>query len=728
MEEIKGTLEHITFQNTESGFTVAKLKLESNQAMVKIVGMIKGVYVGEILICQGTWEEDKRFGKQFALTSFKLGVATSLNGIKRYLESGLISGIGPALAQRIVSKFGKRSLNIIDGDPQQLRKVQGVGEQKLQEIVSSWKAKKGIRGLMLFLQDHAISPTYAQKIHELYKGNSVQKIKQNPYRLAEEVVGIGFKKADTIGRLMGIEPEAKMRIDSGIEYALSQLGQQGHTCFPVEKFLDRVARLLGVAQQLVHNRLVELAIRKRIIIETQQIGNKVDKLVWAKQYYLWEKSIVDEVKRLKEAPILLDQAGDESNSTNYEMVNSVSRGLKIDLAEQQLQAAQNSLDHKIHIITGGPGTGKSTVTNVILKTYQQRKAKILLAAPTGRAAKRLSEITQHEAHTLHSLLHFDFLAIYFRKNRHDPLECDLLIVDEASMIDTFLMQGLLNALPNQAQLILVGDIDQLPSVGAGNVLRDFINSKQIRVTRLTQIFRQATHSKIVTNAHKINQGIYPDMKIEKEADFFFLPEKDSQKLKAKLLSLLGGRLKKTYGLDSMREIQVLSPMNKGELGTQVLNEAIQSVLNPPASFKKEQKRGLITFREGDKVIQMRNNYNKGVFNGDIAYIKEIDPKAKVLRVAFEQAVVEYTTKELNELELAYAITVHKYQGSECKCIILLIHPIHHRMLYRNLLYTGVTRGKKLVLLLGTDKAIRKAIRNDRILDRYTGLASFLKGK
>ncbi|MCH2045167.1 MAG: ATP-dependent RecD-like DNA helicase [Saprospiraceae bacterium] len=724
MKEIKGTLEHITYQNTENGFTVAKLKLEENKSLVVVVGIMMGVQIGEMLICHGEWKEDKRFGKQFSLQSFEVEIPATVNGIKRYLGSGLVSGIGPALAERIVEAFGEDSLEVIEKEPEKLRSVQGIGKHKLKRIIQSWKEQKDIRGLMLFLQNYSISPTYAQKIYKVHEGNSVNKIKENPYRLADEVVGIGFKKADEIGRLMGIEMHSIMRIESGIEYVLLQLSQQGHTCFPIEKFLDEAAMLLSVGQEMIHDRLAELVVQKRIMIETQLSGNNAQTLIWSRQYYYWEKDIVEEVKRLMDAPILPTLKTEEENLTKQ--ITQVCQKLKIELAEQQYSAVQQSLKQKMHIITGGPGTGKSTITNVILKVYQQKTEKILLAAPTGRAAKRLGEITQHEANTLHSLLSYEFSIMNFRKNKYDPLDCDLLIVDEASMIDTFVMQGLLKAIPNHAQVIFVGDIDQLPSVGAGNVLRDLINSGSIPITRLTQIFRQATHSKIVMNAHRINQGIYPDVRIDKDADFFFLAQEETEQLRATMLSLLSGRLKKAYALDPMKDTQVLTPMNKGELGTQALNEAIQQILNPASTFKNEYKRGLVTFREGDKVMQTRNNYDKNVFNGDIAFIKTIDPQSKIVKISFEHDEIEYSFAELIEIELAYAVTVHKYQGSECKCVLMPIHQTHYRMLYRNLIYTGLTRGKQLVIFLGTEKAINTAIRNDKAQDRYTGLGDFLK--
>ena len=521
---------------------------------------------------------------------------------------------------------------------------------------------------------------------------------------------------------MGLDDDAPRRIAAGIEYTLEQMAQMGHSCYPVEGLIKEAAMLLGVALEGVQKALHDLIVEGRVLVKQLNYKQQAPKpFVWLKINYQYEQTIAKEIQRL--------QCFEDNLAVfNYETaIENSCKKHQITLAEQQEFAVSKSIQEKLHIITGGPGTGKSTITKIVLDICSEYSSNILLAAPTGRAAKRLTEITKKEASTLHSLLVFDFVTRYFRKNQYDQLDCDVLIIDEASMIDAFLMSALLAAIPDRAKLILVGDIDQLPSVGAGNVLQDLIQSKQVPVTRLTEIFRQATNSQIVLNAHKINQGIFPNIAIDKDSDFFFISERNPERLIQHVLGLIDRRLPKAYKFHKFKDIQLLCPMNKGKIGSIEFNRVLQQKLNPK---KTDEDAGVGPKKlvEGDKVIQTRNNYNKGVYNGDIGYIKKIQPVDKLLFVEFDNKEVEYEFAELIDLDLAYAVSVHKYQGSESPCIIMPIHENYNRLLFRNLLYTGITRGKRLVVLVGTKEAMSTAIKNNRAHERYTGLVALLEDK
>ena len=720
MEKIEGTLEHIIYRNEENGYTVAKLLQMGSADLTTVVGSMMGVQVGETLICEGNWRNDKKFGRQFVVEQFDVKIPSTTRGIEKYLASGSVAGIGEAFAKRIVDHFGEMTLEIFDMAPHRLLEVDGIGKKKLERIQKSWSKQKDIRQVMIFLQNYGISPAYAQRIFKSYGQKSIEKVKENPYRLATEIDGIGFKKSDAIAQKMGIEEDAAMRVESGIEFALEQMGRMGHSCYPLEGLVKEAAMLLGVSFESVREAINRLTANGSILLKMLTRDKQSPKtFVWSKLNYQYEKEIAAEVQRLQ----LFD---DKLSFLNWEgAIEKSSKKQGITLAEQQEEAVSRSIQEKMHIITGGPGTGKSTITKVVLDICLEHSSEILLAAPTGRAAKRLTEITKREASTIHSLLAFDFRSYYFRKNQYDQLECDVIIIDEASMIDAFLMAALLKAVPNHAKVILVGDIDQLPSVGAGNVLHDFIQSKQIPVTRLTEIFRQAVDSQIIVNAHKINQGIFPNVRTEKDSDFFFITEKQPERLIQHVLGLIDRRLPKAYKFHKFKDIQLLCPMNKGRIGSVEFNRILQLKLNPK-KHDEETGVGHRKFVEGDKVLQTRNNYDKGVFNGDIGYIKKIIALDKLLYVEFDGNEIEYEFSELLELELAYAVSVHKYQGSESPCIIMPIHESYNRLLFRNLLYTGITRGKRLVILVGTKEAVNIAIKNNRAHKRYTGLVAMLE--
>ncbi|MEM1122818.1 MAG: ATP-dependent RecD-like DNA helicase [Bacteroidota bacterium] len=712
MDEIHGHIERITYQNADNGYTVARLKERGKKDLTTVVGTLTSVQVGETVRCKGFWKNDINYGFQFQVKEYDVERPSSEQGIRKYLSSGLIKGIGPAFAERIVEYYKLETLDVIDENPDSLLEISGIGAKRVERIKSCWAEQKAIREVMVFLQSFGVSPTYAKKVFKTYGDKSIETVQTNPYQLARDIWGIGFKTADQTARQMGIAATADIRIDSGVEYVLSELSNEGHTCYPVDLFLDKAQELLSVDSTLINDRLDAILADDRIVLAPLAIDQQPKMCIWLKLFHICEHGIVKEWDRLRKGKSKLRSVETEK------AIGWAQDKLKIQLAANQKMAVAQSLSEKIHIITGGPGTGKSTITKVILAITQQLTKKILLAAPTGRAAKRLAEITKMEASTIHLLLEFDFGINGFRKNQDNPLDCDLLIVDEASMIDTVLMYNLLKALPSRARLILVGDIDQLPSVGAGNVLQDLIASRKIPVTRLTEIFRQAADSKIITNAHRINAGQFPNIKTESEADFFFIEREDPQQISELIADVVKNRLPKKYKLDRINEIQVLSPMNRGVIGTRNLNLILQKELNPSKEPLIKMGR---TFHLYDKVMQLRNNYDKEVFNGDVGIVQKIDRIEQELYVDFEGNIVSYDFSDIDQLMLAYAVSVHKYQGSECPCIIMPLHTTHYMMLFRNMLYTGMTRGKKLVVIIGTTKALSMAIRNNKVAKRYTGL-------
>jgi len=711
MDTLLGIIERITFRSPENGFTVAKLKPQGKADLVCVVGNMPTIQPGETVECTGTWKRNPAHGMQFEAMSYETRAPADLTGIKKYLGSGLIKGIGPKYAEKIVAEFGKETLKIIEDSPDRLNEIKGIGKKRIGIISQCWIDQKHIREVMIFLQQHEISPTFAQKIYKTYGDRSIELLLDDPFRLARDIYGVGFKSADKVAMKLGMEKNSPKRVDAGIEYSLSELSNDGHTCYPADEFIELSAILLDVSMGNIRERIEAQAKEERISVESiLEIPH-----IWLRPLYLSERGIARELIRLQSTPSPLRKI---DTKKALEWVQEI---LHIDLAENQGKAVEQALVEKVQIITGGPGTGKSTITKAILAISEKLTRDILLAAPTGRAAKRMTEITHKEAKTIHSLLEFDFNIMGFKRNRQNPLKCDLIIVDESSMIDTSLMYSLLKALPDHARVIFVGDINQLPSVGPGNVLRDIIDSQKLPVSMLTEIFRQARGSRIITNAHRINQGEFPNLKIKANSDFFFIEAAEYEQVIHEIRTLVTGRLKKKYGYDSFDQIQVLSPMKRGEIGTENLNFLLQQALNPsthPLIWAGKQ------FHEKDKVMQLKNNYKKEVYNGDIGRIVEIDTVMQQMMVDFDGKIVEYDFSDLDELVLAYAVSVHKYQGSECQCIIMPIHTAHFKLLHRNLLYTGVTRGKKLVILIGTMKAIGMAVKNDEVKKRHTGLKYF----
>ncbi len=696
MEEIFGYVENIVFAG--DGFTVARLKEPRKQELTCIVGPLPMLQPGETVRCQGDWKHHPQYGRQFEVKEFESKEPSDLVGIQKYLESGLIRGIGPAYAQRIVDHFGVETLKIIDMSPQRLSEVPGIGTKRIETIATCWQQQRSIREVMIFLQAFGVSMAFAQKIYKSYGDQSIVKLKEDPFALAKDITGIGFKIADQIAQKIGIPFSSATRIKAGLEHMLWELSNEGHTCFPRDELIKEAANMLQLTEEIVRKNLEESLQEQQLVHEGE--------MVWLKPFHHAEVGIGRELQRL------------ENNSCNLRAVNVekalqwVEERLKLQFAPEQQEAISQAIQKKIHIITGGPGTGKSTITRAILAISEKLTDQILLAAPTGRAAKRMTEITGKKASTIHSMLEMDFQSGGFKKNRENPLKCDLLIVDEASMIDTLLFYHLLKAIPSTARVVIIGDIDQLPSVGAGNVLKDVLASKKVGSTRLTQIYRQAAHSKIVTNAHRINQGEFPEFK--SGSDFKFVEKETPEEILEAILELVTKRLP----FHKWDDIQILSPMKRGIIGCENLNVILQKELNPSQTPLCRMGR---TFHVGDKVMQIRNDYEKLVFNGDMGKILSIDLTSQILAVAFEDRRIEYGFSEMDDLILAYAVSIHKSQGSEYRCIIIPVHMCHFKMLHRNLLYTGITRGKKLVILVGTKQAIGMAVKNDEVKNRYTGL-------
>jgi exodeoxyribonuclease V alpha subunit len=713
MDEIVGTIERITFKSEESGYVVLQLKEAGKKDLTPVVGTLPHVRPGETIRVEGEWKNHLIHGRQFEAKGHKSERPADLHGIEKYLGSGLIKGIGPGFAKKIVARFGIATLDILDKNPERLSEIPGLGEKKLNNIADCWQMQKSIREVMIFLQSHGVSPGFAQKIYKRFGDKSIEKVTENPYRLAREVTGIGFKSADDIAKKLGMAPDAPERIDAALEFVLEELSGEGHTCYPEAAFKEQAAALLGdfPLQERIEALLEERRLER---INLVQEGTPTP-FVWLSPLFRAETGIASELKR-----ILISKSPLRSVDT-YKAIDWVEAKLNLQLASQQKGAVAAALCEKLLIITGGPGTGKSTITKAILAITEQLTTRLLLAAPTGRAAKRMSEICKRPAKTIHALLEYNYQN-GFKRGRENPLEADLIIIDEASMIDTQLMQKLLRAIPDNCRLIFVGDVDQLPSVGPGNVLKDMIASRMIPTATLTEIFRQGAGSRIVVNAHRINKGSMPDTKAQKDSDFFFIEEEDPEKVLAQVLALNASRLPMRYGLHPLNDIQVLVPMKKGIIGADNLNLALQEKLNGKESYIERMGR---RFAEGDKVMQIKNNYQKEIYNGDIGLIKTIDRTDETLIVAFDDKEIFYEFSELDELTLAYAVSVHKYQGSESKAIILIVHTSHFKLLQRNLLYTGVTRGKQLVILIGNYKGLMLAVKNEEVLKRFSGLEHFI---
>ena len=713
MEDLVGTVERITFQNEENGFAILQLKVAKNKDLICVVGTLPGVRPGETIRAEGAWKNHLVHGRQFEAVSHKSERPADLLGIKKYLGSGLIKGIGPSNAEKIVERFGLQTLDVLDKEPEKLLEIAGVGPKKVELIKNCWTTQRSIRDVMIFLQAHGISPAWAQKIYKRFGDESVEIVTKNPYRLARDIFGVGFKTADQIAQKLGMKADAPERLDAGLEFVLQELSNEGHVCYPERQFLIKASEILETANLEARVAVLEEERRvERLILPEAGVPTPY---IWTRALYTAEVGIATELKRIAKGFSNL-RAVDTPKAIGW-----AEKKLEIELAPNQKEAVSKALSEKVLIITGGPGTGKSTITNAILTISDQLTSRVMLAAPTGRAAKRMTEICKRPAKTIHALLEYNFQG-GFKRNREKPLDCDLIVIDESSMIDTLLMNALLKALPTGCRVIFVGDINQLPSVGAGNVLKDMINSKFITTVTLNEIFRQAAGSKIILNAHRINKGEVPELINRSDSDFFFIEEENPEKALNQILSLVALRLPQKYHFNALQDIQVLAPMRKGIIGIENLNHALQEKLNKNTNYLMRAGR---RFAAGDKVMQLRNNYDKEVYNGDIGKIREIDLTDQTLVVEFDDREVFYEFSELDELNLAYAVSVHKYQGSESACIVMVVHTTHFKLLQRNLLYTGVTRGKKLVVLVGNRRGLILAVKNEEVLRRYTGLEFFL---
>ncbi|GBD94504.1 ATP-dependent RecD-like DNA helicase [bacterium BMS3Abin05] len=725
-ESLTGKIKRVTFRSEETGFTVLRFVPDSDfEDQVTVVGVLPFISEGEHLRLYGDWKMNQKYGRQFQAETYEIILPVTKKGIEAYLASGVIKGIRKSTARKIIDKFGKEALQIIEKDPQRLLEIDGIGKNKLLRILQSWRDQNQARDVMIFLSQYGISPTMSAKIAKTYGTQTLDVIQKNPYKLADDVVGIGFLTADKIAQNMGISPEESARIESGLKYTLQKGLDEGHTYLPREELIAKSREILKVDQALIEAVLNELIRVNHLVPE--------EKKIYLPAFYHAEKRLAEKLALLTSVSFI-KITEDETKRR----VDQLAYVQGIQYTEEQKRAITLAMQEKVLVLTGGPGTGKTTTVRGIIRLFQAYKMAILLAAPTGRAAKRLSQATGRPALTIHRLLKFDPQNRNFYHNEKRPLKLDVLIVDEFSMVDTMLAYALVKALPVSAKLIIVGDVDQLPSVGAGNVLKDIIASGIVRVVHLSEVFRQAMNSKIIMNAHQINKGLMPDLDrkpgtagppanhklrpIDDYGDFLFIQQEDPETSAKLILDMVTQKLPQRYGYDPLKDIEVLTPMYKGPVGVDRLNRLLQNALNPR---RRELFRGEMEFAAGDKVMQIRNNYDRGVFNGDIGIIRGIDAESQTFRVDFG-FTVKYDFSDIDELVLAYAITIHKSQGSEYPVVICPITTHHFIMLQRNLIYTAITRAKELVVLIGTRKALSIAIRNNRVQERYTGLKEFIR--
>lgn len=709
MEYLSGIVERITYNNEENGFSVIKIKSKGYAELVTVVGNLAAVNVGAAIRLKGDWRHDSKYGKQFSVVDYRETVPATIAGIEKYLGSGMIKGIGPVYAKRIVARFKENTLKIIEEQPDSLIDVDGIGQRRVDMIKKAWQEQKEIKNVMLFLQSNGVSTAYAVKIYKTYGNESINVVKTNPYRLADDIWGIGFKTADKIARQLGFDSNSFERCRSGLLYVLNELSNDGHCYALRDQLFEAAGSILELDRILIEGTL------DRMLEEKLVIGDEGN-AVYLPAFYHSELGAARRVRQILAEESKYKAAGIDEHLKNIQEEHS------IQYDDVQIEAVKTAAGSKLMVLTGGPGTGKTTTTLAVIKVFQKLNARVLLAAPTGRAAKRMSEATGLESKTIHRLLEYKPPEGY-KKNEESPLDCDVLIIDETSMVDIMLFYNLLKAVSNETVLILVGDVDQLPSVGAGNVLKDIIGSETVNVVRLTRIFRQAQGSAIVTNAHRINRGETPNLKSGKNSDFFYIAEDEPQKVVETITELCSKRLPNYYKVDPVNDIQVLCPMQKGETGAFNMNIILQEALNPAEVCIKY---GGTVYRLKDKVMQIKNNYDKNVFNGDIGSITSIDTEDRMLTICFDGVNVEYDATELDEVILAYATTVHKSQGSEYKIVIAPVTMQHYMMLQRNLLYTCVTRAKKVLVLVGSKKAIGIAVSNNRMQKRNTMLAERLK--
>jgi len=710
-ERLGGSVERVTFHSEESGFCVVRVKVPGRQELVTVTGTAASISPGEYVDCVGNWFNDKVYGLQFKSERLSVVHPTTLEGIQKYLGSGMIKGIGPHFADKLVKAFAEKVFDVINESPEKLLELPGIGRKRMFQVVAGWGEQKVVREIMVFLQSYGVGTSRAVRIYKTYGNDAVAKVSENPYRLVLDIHGMGFKSADVIAQKIGISKESAIRAQAGVRHVLQESSGEGHCASERENLIEAASTLLEIPIEIIRT-AIDTEIENKNLVNDKLDGKD---LIYLSTIHKSEIGVATNLIRLS------------SGSTSWaqiepkEAINVVQKKLAIILSQSQRKAVELALSSKCLVITGGPGVGKTTIVNSILQIIRAKEAKILLCAPTGRAAKRLSESTGIQAKTIHRLLEFDPKIFGFKRGKENPLEADIVVVDESSMIDIVLMNQLLRAIPANAALLLVGDVDQLPSVGPGSVLADIIDSGTIPVVALTEIFRQAASSKIIVNAHRINQGLMP-LKMDKQeelTDFYFVPAETPEDIGDKVLQIVCERIPKRFGLDPVKDVQVLTPMNRGGLGTHSLNIELQKRLNSNTGVRIS-KFGS-NYGVGDKVIQTVNNYDKEVFNGDIGHIIEMDLEESELLIEFDGRSVAYNLNELDEISLAYATSIHKSQGSEYSAVVIPLSMQHFMMLERNLLYTGVTRGKRLVVVVGQPRALHMAINNKRSQTRITAL-------
>ena len=765
METLSGILERIVYENADNGYTVGRFSAYGHPELVTIVGNLASVNAGESLLLSGEWTNNPKYGAQFQIDRYETIQPANVLGIRKYLGSGMIKGIGPKMATRIVSKFGMDTIDVIEQTPEKLAGVPGIGKKRVDMIQQAWEEQREIKNVMLFLQSHNVSTSHATKIYKTYQNESIPIVTANPYRLADDIYGIGFVTADTIAQKLGIDKNDPHRIQAGIKYVLSQKADDGHVFQHPAELIEVSGNMLEQEQHTIELGIMALTLKEEVVISSQDgqveiiaeesmindwlnsnknttktdpdnmysddseeetdvdipdqlLKTNENSAVYLAPFYFAEMGVVNQLQRLL--------ASGKRTSSDLDISRSLTQlevEMDIQFASQQKEAILAALTKRALILTGGPGTGKTTTTIGMIRLFEADGRRILLAAPTGRAAKRISETTDREAKTIHRLLEFSPHQNGFKRNRENPLDADVVIIDEMSMVDIVLMNKLMQAIPTHATVILIGDTDQLPSVGAGNVLKGLIDSNRIPVVTLTEIFRQAQQSMIVTNAHLINTGEVPNLSGPKDRNFFYIEEEEPEEIVQLVTSLISDRLPRHYNFHPIDDIQLLCPMRRGILGSENFNKCLQDILNP---YAEQAIRGWHTFRTGDKVMQIRNNYDYDVFNGDIGRIVNIDQVEKLLDIRFSDKQVAYDMADLNELVLAYATTIHKAQGSEYPVVVLPLHTQHYIMLQRNLLYTGITRAKEMVVIVGTNQALNICIRNNQVMRRNSYLAERLQ--
>jgi exodeoxyribonuclease V alpha subunit len=714
-EVLAGLVERVTFHNAENGFCVLRVKARGHRELITVIGHAATISAGEWITASGEWVNDRTHGQQFRSRFLKTSEPTSVEGIEKYLGSGMIRGIGPVYAKKLVRAFGEKVFDVIEAEPARLREVTGIGPVRANRITDAWAEQKVVREIMVFLHSHSVGTARAVRIYKTYGADAVQVMSGNPYRLARDIRGIGFKTADTIAMKLGIEKTAMIRIRAGISYALTEAMDEGHCGLPRDELVPLAETLLEVPADLVRTAL-ELELSDQTVVADQV---RETDCIFLAGLYRAEVGIAE----LLGALIRGRRPWPEIDADKA--IPWIEKQTHLTLADSQRTAVRTALASKVMVITGGPGVGKTTIVNSILRILAAKDVKIALCAPTGRAAKRMSDATGMEAKTIHRLLEVDPRTGGFKRDAANPLDCDLLVVDETSMVDVLLMHALLKALPGDSALLVVGDIDQLPSVGPGQVLTDIIESSAIPVVRLTEVFRQAAQSQIIITAHRINEGAIPDLrKPEGDSDFYFVPADDPETAVPRIIELVRTRIPHRFSLDPIRDIQILCPMNRGGVGARSLNIELQAALNP-AGKRKVERFGW-TFAPGDKVMQIENDYDKDVYNGDIGYVVGVDPEVGELTASFDERDVTYGFGELDTLVPAYATTIHKSQGSEYPAVVIPVMTQHYTMLQRNLLYTGVTRGKRLVVLVGQRKAVAIAVKSVSGRRRWSKLREWLR--